>query len=107
MAIGVIYEALIQRSVAGALSLTGAGLVAIINFRLLEALVERVVQAGQPKFDLGSVLQLIGRFALVGCIMLGLAYLPRIDGVAVALGFTSVVIALLAESVRWARAGGG
>lgn len=107
MIIGVTYEAAAQRSFAGVLSLTGAGLVAIINFRWLEALVERVVQAGQPRFDLGSVLRLLGRLALLGCIIAAMAWLPRIDGVAVALGFTCVVIALLAESFRWAREGGG
>jgi hypothetical protein len=81
--------------------------VAIINFRWLEALVERVVHAGQPRLDLGSVLRLIGRLALLGCVIAAMAWLPQVDGAAVALGFTSVVIALLAESFRWAREGGG
>jgi hypothetical protein len=32
---------------------------------------------------------------------------PRIDGVAVALGFTTLVVAIVIEGLRHARAGGG
>ena len=42
--VGAAGELILRKSVAGAASLTGAGAVAIINFRWLEAVLRRVVQ---------------------------------------------------------------
>jgi hypothetical protein len=105
--LGVLCELLFNRSLAGALSLTAAGLVAIINFCWLEEILQHVVQAGEPRFDGRSVLRIFGRMLLLGGLMAALLLVPRIDPVAVALGFTAFVVALIVEGFRWARDGGG
>ena len=104
---GVIAELLFNRSMSGALSLTAAGLVAIINFRWLEAILQHVVQAGEPRFDGRSILRIFGRMLLLGGLMAALFLVPKIDPIAVALGFTAFVVALIVEGFRWARDGGG
>jgi len=105
--IGALFELLVRRSLDGALSLTGAGGVAIINFRWLDALVWRVIQPGRPRLDLGSALRFLARLALLSGVMAAILLVPRVDGVAVALGFSALVVALLMEGVHWARAEGG
>ena len=91
----------------GALSLTAAGLVAMINFRWLEVIVHRVVQPGKPRFDRWTVLRILGRLILLSGMLAALLLVPRIDAVAVALGFTTLVVALVIEGLRHARVGGG
>ncbi len=66
-----------------------------------------MVQPGEPKFELGSVLQLLGRFLLLGLLLAAVAWLPGTQGVAVALGISTVVVSMLVEAIRWARIGGG
>jgi hypothetical protein len=107
VALGAIGELILRRSPAGALSLTGAGLVAIINFRWLEDLLRSVIQAGEPRFDRWSLLRFLARIALLGALLGAVVLVPRVDPVAIALGFSALVIALLVEAVRWARFGGG
>ena len=80
---------------------------AIINFRWLELVVERVVQPGKPRYDLSSILRITGRFGLLACVLAALVWVPQIDPVAVALGFSAPVVALVVEGVRRGRDGGG
>jgi len=87
--------------------LTAAGTVAIINLRWLEMVVESVVQAERPKYDLSSVFRIIGRFALLAGVLAAVAWLPQIDPVAVVVGFSAPVAALVIEGVRRGRFGGG
>ena len=94
-------------SISAGLSLTGTGAVAIINFRWLEFVLARVVQPGAPQFDFGSALRILGRMALFGVLMAALLWVPRIDPIGVALGFSALVIALVIEGLRWGRVGGG
>jgi hypothetical protein len=105
--VGAMVELVAFRSIAGAASLTGAGGVAIINFRWLEAVIQRAVQAGSPKFDRKAVLLISGRMLLFAGMMAALLWVPHIDPVALALGFSALVVALLIEGFRWARVGGG
>ncbi len=91
----------------GALSLTAAGLVAMINFRWLEVIVHRVVQPGKPRFDGWTVLRILGRLTLLAGILAALLLVPRVDAVAVAFGFSTLVVALVIEGLRRARVGGG
>jgi hypothetical protein len=105
--VGAVSELALARSVSGAVSLTAAGVVAIINFRWLEALVQRVVQPGRPRFDRWSVLRFAGRMLLFGAAVAALAWAPRVDFVAVALGFSALVVSLVVEGIRWGREGGG
>jgi hypothetical protein len=105
--LGAAVELVIFRSMSGVLSLTAAGTVAIINFRWLEVVVQRVVQPGRPSFTVSSILRIIGRFALLGVVLAALVWVPQIDPVAVALGFTALVVALVIEGVRGGRVGGG
>ena len=87
--------------------MTAAGAVAIINFRWLEMVVERVVQPDRPSYDLTSIFRIIGRFALLAGMLAAIAWLPHIDPVAVVLGFSAPVAALIIEGVRGSRFGGG
>ena len=105
--LGAVAELVLFRTWMGALSLTAAGLVAMINFRWLEVIVHRVVQPGKPRFDRWTVLRILGRLILLSGMLAALTLVPRIDGVAVALGFTTLVVALVIEGLRHARVGGG
>jgi len=105
--LGAAIELVLFRTWMGALSLTAAGLVAMINFRWLEVIVDRVVQPGKPRFDRWTVLRILGRLTLLAGILAALLLVPRIDAVAVALGFTTLVVALVIEGLRHARVGGG
>jgi hypothetical protein len=104
---GAIGELFLRKSLSGALSLTAAGVVAIINFRWLEAVLQRVIQPGEPRFDSRSVLTIGGRLVLLAGVCAALLLVPRIDAVAVALGFSALVAALIIEGLRWGRVGGG
>ena len=87
--------------------MTAAGTVAIINLRWLEMVVESVVQAERPKYDLSSIFRIIGRFALLAGVLAAVAWLPQIDPVAVVVGFSAPVVALIFEGVCRSRFGGG
>ena len=104
--IGAACELILRKSLPGALSLTGAGAVAIINFRWLEIVLDRVMQPGKPRFDSGSVLRILARMALLALVFAALAWVPEIEPVAVALGFSALVVALVIEGIRWAQVGG-
>ena len=105
--LGAASELVIFLSISGALCLTAAGTVAIINFRWLEMVIERVVQPGRPSYDFSSILRIIGRFALLAGVLAAIAWLPQIDPVAIVLGFSAPVAALIVEGVRQSRVGGG
>ena len=105
--LGAVAELVLFRTWMGALSLTAAGLVAMINFRWLEVIVHRVVQPGKPRFDRWTVLRILGRLILLSGMLAALLLVPRIDAVAVALGFTTLVVALVIEGLRHVRVGGG
>ena len=105
--LGAVSELVIFLSISGALCLTAAGTVAIINFRWLEMVVQRVVQADRPKYDLASIFRIIGRFALLAGVLAAVAWMPQIDPVAIVLGFSAPVVALIVEGVRQSRFGGG
>ncbi|MFV2072968.1 MAG: ATP synthase subunit I [Thermoanaerobaculales bacterium] len=105
--VGAVAEAVLGRSWMGVLSLTAAGVVAIINFRWLEVVLHRVVQPGEPRFDSWSLLRILGRLVLFAGIFAALLWVPRVDPVAVALGFSALVAAILVEGLRRTRIGGG
>lgn len=89
------------------MSLTAAGLVAMINFRWLEVIVHRLVQPGKPRLDRWTVLRIFGRLSLLAGIFAVLLVVPRVDPVAVAVGFSTLVVALVIEGLRQPRVGGG
>ncbi len=105
--VGALSELVIFLSISGALCLTAAGTVAIINFRWLELVVQQVVQPDRPSYDLASVFRIIGRFALLAGVLAAVAWMPHIDPVAIVLGFSAPVAALIVEGVRRSRVGGG
>lgn len=107
VALGAFGELLILKSVSGAVSLTAAGGVAIINFRWLEAVLNRVIQPGRPRFDRRSVLRILGRLGLLGVLFAAVVAVPHVDAVAVAVGFSTLVVALVVEGIRWDRSGEG
>lgn len=86
-----------------ALSLTGAGGVAIINLRWLDAVVERLIQPGRPRLERGTILKLVLRMGLLGVVVAAMLLVRRVDPVAVAAGFTVPVAVLLVEGARSAR----
>jgi hypothetical protein len=105
--LGAAIELVLFRTWMGALSLTAAGLVAMINFRWLEVIVNRVVQPGKSRFDRWTALRILGRLTLLAGILAALVILPRVDAVAVAFGFSTMVVALVIEGLRQTRVGGG
>ena len=105
--LGAVAELVLFRTWMGALCLTAAGLVAMINFRWLEVIVHRVVQPGKPRFDRWTVLRFLGRLTLLAIIFAAFLLIPRIDAVAVAFGFSTLVVAIVIEGLRQARVGGG
>ena len=105
--LGAVVELVLFRTWIGALCLTAAGLVAIINFRWLEVIVHRVVQPGKPRLDRWTVLRFLGRLILLAIIFAAFLVIPRIDAVAVAFGFSTLVVAIVIEGLRHARLGGG
>jgi hypothetical protein len=105
--LGAVAELVLFRTWIGALSLTAAGLVAMINFRWLELIVHRVVQPGKPRLDRWTALRFLGRLTLLAIIFAAFLVIPRIDAVAVAFGFSTLVVAIVIEGLRQARVGGG
>ncbi len=105
--LGAVVELVLFRTWMGAFCLTAAGLVAIINFRWLEVIVHRVVQPGKPRLDRWTVLRFLGRLILLAIIFAAFLVIPRIDAVAVAFGFSTLVVAIIIEGLRHARVGGG
>jgi len=69
--------------------------------------VESVVQPNRPSYDLKSVFRIIGRFALLAGVLAAIVWLPQIDPVAVVIGFSAPVAALIVEGVCGSRFGGG
>jgi len=105
--LGAVVELVLFRTWMGALCLTAAGLVAIINFRWLEVIVHGVIQPGKPRLDRWTVLRFLGRLILLAIIFAAFLVIPRIDAVAVAFGFSTLVVAIVIEGLRHARLGGG
>jgi hypothetical protein len=105
--VGALAELVLFRTWMGAMSLTAAGLVAMINFRWLEVIVHRLVQPGTPRLDRWTVLRIFGRLLLLAGIFAALLMVPRIDPVAVTVGFSTLVVALVIEGLRQPRVGGG
>jgi len=105
--LGAVVELVLFRTWMGAFCLTAAGLVAIINFRWLEMIVHRVIQPGKPRLDRWTVLRFLGRLILLAIIFAAFLVIPRIDAVAVAFGFSTLVVAIVIEGLRHARVGGG
>jgi len=105
--LGAVAELVLFRTWIGALSLTAAGLVAMINFRWLEVIVHRVVQPEKPRLDRWTVLRFFGRLMLLAFVFAAFLVIPRIDAVAVAFGFSTLVIAIVIEGLRQVRVGGG
>ncbi|MEJ2580682.1 MAG: ATP synthase subunit I [Acidobacteriota bacterium] len=104
---GAVIELVLFRTWMGAFCLTAAGVVAIINFRWLEVIVHRVVQPGKPRLDRWTVLRFLGRLILLAIIFAAFLMIPRIDAVAVAFGFSTLVLAIIIEGLRHMRLGGG
>ena len=105
--LGAVAELVLFRTWMGAFCLTAAGLVAIVNFRWLEVIVHRVVQPGKPRLDRWTVLRFLGRLTLLAAIFAAFLLVPRIDAVAVALGFSTLVVAIVIEGLRQGRVRGG
>ena len=105
--LGAVVELVLFRTWMGAFCLTAAGLVAIINFRWLEVIVHRVVQPGKPRLDRWTVMRFLGRLILLAIIFAAFLVIPRIAAVAVAFGFSTLVVAIIIEGLRHARVGGG
>ncbi len=106
LAVGALVELVVFRSWIGAASLTGAGAVVIINTHWLERLLDRLLQPGGPRVDAGVVLRAAARLLLLGVGVAVLVLVPQVDLIAVAIGVTAPVIALVAEGVRGSVGGG-
>ncbi len=106
VAAGTVIEFVVSRSIWPALSLSFSGAAAIINFHWLEVLVGRVAQPGAPRYGGAAVLRIFLRMALLGSVLVALVIVPQADPLAIALGFSAIVVAILIEAFRWALKGG-
>ena len=79
----------------------------MINFRWLEVIVHRVLQPGKARLDRWTVLRFLGRLTLLAIVFAAFLVVPRIDAVAVALGFSTLVVAIVIEGLRQGRVRGG
>ena len=79
----------------------------MINFRWLEVIVHRMLQPGKADLDRWTLLRVLGRFFLLACLLAAIYLVPQIDPVAVTLGFSTLVVALVVEGLRGDRVGGG
>ena len=79
----------------------------MINFRWLEVIVHRVLQPGRVALDRWTLVRIIVRFLLLAFVLAALLMAPRIDPVAVTLGFSALVAALVIEGLLGDRVGGG
>jgi hypothetical protein len=104
---GAAIELVLFRTWKGALSLTAAGLVAMINFRWLEVIVNRTVQPGKTRVDRWTVLRVFARLTLLAGVFAALLMVPQVDPVAVTLGFSALVVAIVIEGLRQVRIEGG
>jgi hypothetical protein len=104
---GALAELVLFRTWMGAMSLTAAGLVAMINFRWLEVIVHRLIQPGKTRLDRWTVLRFFGRLTLLAGIFAAMLMVPRVDPVAVTVGFSTLVVAVVIEGLRQLRVGGG
>jgi hypothetical protein len=104
--VGAAAELILRKSLPGAASLTGAGAVAIINFRWLEAVLQRVAQPEKPQYDRAAVLRIVGRLALFAGMFAALLWVPQVEPVAVVLGISALVVALVFEGIRGGMVGG-
>lgn len=104
--VGAAAELILRKSLPGAASLTGAGAVAIINFRWLEAVLQRVAQPEKPQYGRAAVLRIVGRLALFAGMFAALLWVPQVEPVAVVLGISALVVALVFEGIRWGVVGG-
>jgi hypothetical protein len=107
VAVGAVAELVLFRTWMGAMSLTAAGLVAMINFRWLEVIVNRTVQPGKTRVDRWTVLRIFGRLTLLAGVFAALLMVPQVDPVAVTLGFSALVVAIVIEGLRQVRIEGG
>lgn len=98
--LGGLAWGLYRNSVASGLSLTGTGVLAIINFSWLESILSRVLRRVPPRLDAGVVLRLGGRMLVLGLLLAALLLIPSVDGVGVALGYSSLVVAVIFEGMR-------
>jgi len=98
--VGGLAWGLYRESAASALSLTGTGALAIINFRWLETILSRVLRGSSPRLDGGTVLPFAGRMLVLALLLAALLFIPSVDGIGVALGYSALVIALIIEGLR-------
>ncbi len=106
VAVGAALELLVRGSWAGALSLTAAGVVAIINFHWLEVLLGAMLQPGRPRFGRFVVVRMGLKAFLLLAFFAAFVLVPQVEPVAVAMGFSTLVAALLVEAFRWGMKGG-
>jgi len=101
-AVGVAAGGILAWAVGGiaaALSLTGSGAVAIINLRWLDVVVERAIQPGGPRIDARAALRYGLRLVLLGAVLAAVRWMPRVEPVAVAAGFSIPLVFLVGEGL--------
>jgi len=103
--LGAVGGSVAGRPISFALSLTAAGVVAIINFHWLEVLLGGMLQPGRPRITGPVLARIILKVALLMGFFVVFLLVPGADAVAVALGFTALVAALLLEGFRWGMKG--
>jgi len=81
------------------LGLTCSGLVVMINFFLLEEIVQRTLQPAPQVKSWGLIAGVLARFALLGIAIAVTIVVARFEPISVILGFSVVVVGIMGEAV--------
>src|SRR5882757_9523070 len=83
----------------GLIGLTCSGLVTMINFLWLEEIVETLLQPTLHRHPWRLTVRTLSRYALLGVALLVTIFVARINAVSLLLGFSIVVVGIVAEAV--------
>jgi hypothetical protein len=98
IAIAILVAAIWREPMAVVGALLGGALV-MLNFVLLERIATRVLGAAKPAPNPLQILFLAFRVVLMALILYGIFALPRVHPIAVALGLSILVLAVVIESL--------
>ncbi|MFQ5743718.1 MAG: ATP synthase subunit I, partial [Acidobacteriota bacterium] len=99
LALLTIATAIVTHRLGSIVSVSLAGLLILLNFQALIALVDRAFDRTPAVPGYGYVLAMVGRLVLMALLLYGILLLPGIHPIPVALGLSVLVLAILVEAL--------